>query len=121
MKIIGVRATGRTNDESDFQVFDVSDIYYVEMSKPSRNSDKQPLFHTSLGSFYQIGSLDGLRVVLADYNVTPLDIVNLVNIKSIRYIEETKYYIRAYFENGTYTSISKSNLYKVDDIPRKNT
>lgn len=105
--------------DSDFVVFDAADINYIELARPTKNADKQPLYYTKHGAYFSIGSLEGLAIVLRDYGITNLDSVNLVNISNIEYVEETRFYVRAHFPDGSYATVSKANMHKIQGIPRK--
>jgi hypothetical protein len=119
MKFTGVKAEGRTGEESDFCTFDSGDINFIVMANPTKHSDKQPLFITNSGRYYQIGTLDGLAIILEKLGFTKLDSINVVNLSNIVSIHEDLSFVHAYFENGSYTSISRKNLHKVSHIPRK--
>lgn len=119
IKITGVKAEGRAGDVSDFVIFDISDIYYIELARPSKNTEKRPLFRTNHGSYFAIGTLEGLSFVLQNQGITYLDSTNLVNIDNISYIEETQFYTKAHFADGTYATVSQANMHKVKNIPRK--
>jgi len=119
MKFTGVKAEGRTGEESDFCTFDSEDVNFIVMANPTKHSDKQPLFITNFGRFYQIGTLDGLAIILEKLGFTKLDSINVVNLNNIVSIHEDLSFVHAYFKNGSYTSISRKNLHKVNHIPRK--
>lgn len=119
MRLLGVKAFGRDGTEDDYVVFNTSEIDYIELSKPSKNAEKIPLYHTHRGAFFALLTLEGISHLLQSEGITHLDSVNLVNINNVEYIVETSYYVRAYFRNGTYASVSKPNLCKVAHIPRR--
>lgn len=119
MKILGVKAENRTGEDSDFITFDIADVNFIELWRPTKNADKIPMFHTKLGKFFQVGSLEGFSITLRKFGFTQLDTVNVVNLSNVEYVCESNFYTRAYFEDGTYTTISKSNLNKVNNIPKK--
>lgn len=119
MDMMGVKAEGRTGEDSDFVLFDSSDVYKVEMWQPSKNAKKVPLVKTKHGNYVSIQSLEGYVVLLGDEGFTHLDNVNVVNVNNVKYIVQTKFYIRAYFEDGTFASVSKANLSKVEHLPTK--
>lgn len=120
VKITGIRFFDRSGDnDHDFVVFDIADILFIELARPSKNAPKQPLFHTEHGAYFPIGTLEGLEIVLAPYGITPLDNVNLVQLDKIDYLAESKYFLRVYFANGEYTSVSKANLHKIKHIQKR--
>lgn len=119
MKIIGVKAEGRTGDDSDFVSFDLSEINFIDLWKPSKSAEKAPMFHTNSGKFLFILTLEGLSKALKEYGFTQLDSVNVVNLNNVSHVEESKFFIRACFEDGSSTSISKSNLFKVENKPKR--
>ncbi|HEY0828334.1 MAG TPA: LytTR family transcriptional regulator DNA-binding domain-containing protein [Bacilli bacterium] len=119
MKIIGVKAENRTGDDSDFVTFDLSEINFIELWRPTKSAEKVPMFHTNSGNYLFIVTLEGLYKALKDYGFTQLDSVNVVNLNNVSYVEESKFFIRACFENGSSTSISKANLFKVENKPKR--
>lgn len=118
MQLTGVKAEGRVGDESDFVIFDVSDLLYIVLEKPSKSAPKQPLFVTKHGKYWTIGSLEGYGAVLKEFGVTRLDSVNLVNINNVVRVKDTGLTALVFFENGMSTTVSRSNLYKIEHLPR---
>lgn len=118
IRLAGVKEI-RQNDESDFVTFDIADLLMIEMGRPTKNSSKQPLFKTKRGNYWNAGTLEGLGVILKSYGVTNFDSVNLVNTNNVKLVKEIEGAYFAFFENGTFATVSKPNLHKIKDFPKR--
>ncbi|TPG68668.1 hypothetical protein EEL31_09115 [Brevibacillus laterosporus] len=116
MKITGIRAD-RKYDETDYRLLDLDDILYIGFIYQGRI--KILTFHTIYGKYHPIASLEGFRVLLKDHGFRSLDCVNVVNMSKIKSVVESDADIRVYFEDGTYTTVSRAKSALLKNYPRK--
>lgn len=57
MKKIGVKLLNRAGDETDFVAFDLFDVNYIDLCRPTDHSAKVPAYHTANGSYLAISTL----------------------------------------------------------------
>jgi hypothetical protein len=100
MKITCIAKLDNHNELRELDL--LNDVYYIEISK------RVPLFHTRYGAYYQLVTLDALRVWLKPYGFKSLDTVNLVKLDKIVWIDPFQRSV--HFGNGIETSISEMNL-----------
>ncbi|WP_338148736.1 LytTR family transcriptional regulator DNA-binding domain-containing protein [Brevibacillus laterosporus] len=65
-------------------------------------------FHTKYEKYHPIATLEGYRVLLEDHRFRSLDTVNVVNMSKIKSVVESEADIRVYFEDGSYTTVSRA-------------
>ncbi|MGE5703196.1 MAG: LytTR family transcriptional regulator DNA-binding domain-containing protein [Clostridia bacterium] len=116
IKISGIRLQ-RRNDETDFAIFDMNDVNFVTSFKPTKNSERILLYHTDHGEYMGVNTLEGVKRLWERYGFVTLDSVNVVNLNNIAYVDEVNF--RAYFHDGSFTTISRSKMELVKDLPRK--
>lgn len=116
MKITGIRAD-RKYDETDYKLIDLDDIFYIGFIHQGKI--KILTFHTIYGKYHPIATLEGFRVVLKDYGFCSLDTVNVVNMSKIKSEVESNVDIRVYFEDGTYTTVSRKKSALLKNYPKK--
>lgn len=59
-KLIGIKLLNRIGDESDFVIFDISCVNYVDLYKPTENSGAVPAYHTPNGSYLALSTIRDL-------------------------------------------------------------
>ncbi|PPA87065.1 hypothetical protein C4A75_03555 [Brevibacillus laterosporus] len=117
-RLTGIRVE-RKYDESDFIEFGVEEVNYVDLFRPKKNSDSILRFHTNKGVFLAVTTLEGIRASWGKYGFVSLDAVNVVNLENITYVVENALFIRAYFGDGSYTTVSRSKYELVKHLKRK--
>ncbi|MGC5326959.1 LytTR family transcriptional regulator DNA-binding domain-containing protein [Brevibacillus sp. SYSU BS000544] len=118
IKITGIRFD-RQEGLSDYHEFDLDDIFFVTSFKAPNTSNRSLVFHTRFGKFHPISTLEQIREEWGIYGFIALDTVNVVNVKHIKYIEKSIFWIRAYFEDGSFTTVSRPRYHLVKDLPGK--
>lgn len=79
MVILGVKTSGRVDDESDFVEFSICEVNYINLYRPRKNSEQIPVYHTSYGSFAPLLTLRDLHVALTPRGFHYIDQSTLVN------------------------------------------
>jgi len=62
MQKIGVKLLNRAGDETDFVTFDLLDVNYIDLFRPTDHSAKVPAYHTPCGSYLAISTLNEITV-----------------------------------------------------------
>ncbi|MBG9786588.1 hypothetical protein ABD74_02650 [Brevibacillus laterosporus] len=107
---------------TEVEEFSLEEVNYVDLYNKTKNSKNGILrYHTNKGTFLALTKLEDARQFLEKYGFQSLDSVNVVNLNAIKYIVEDPFSIKAYFQNGTYTSISKFKYKLLShlNIPKK--
>lgn len=60
IKIIGIKLLNRVGDDSDFVIFDLCSVNYIDLYRPTDHSAKVPAYHTPDGSYLAISSIRDL-------------------------------------------------------------
>ncbi len=103
-EFLGVRVTN-DQDATEFDVFNVEDILFIDSFSPKRGY-KVPRFHTTKGIFTVLLTLEECKKAL-DLNQFDIGIIGF--FEKIDYVKETPFALTAYFKNSPYTAnIAKS-------------
>lgn len=65
--MLGIKLLNRKGDESDFVEFDLNDVNYIDMLRPTDSSCKVPAYHTADGSYLAIWTLNDLQEVYGGF------------------------------------------------------
>ena len=112
IKITGIRVN-RTQNESDFLVFDSDDVFFVSVKNDLL------VFHTCHGDFYWVQTLEAIKLLWRDYGFLSLDAVNVVNIRNIKYIDDEKRLV--FFADGSSTSVAARKMKLIKQHMKKTT
>lgn len=107
MTMIGVKATGRIGDDTDFVIFKISDVDYIRMTHPTKNKTALPTYYTPQGAYYQLRTLDDVEMALKPRGFYKYDQSTIVNRKNIKHIHSTKTDTFIEFFSGGVISVSK--------------
>ncbi|MGG1444975.1 LytTR family transcriptional regulator DNA-binding domain-containing protein [Brevibacillus laterosporus] len=116
MKITAICAD-RKYDETDYRLLDLDEILFIGFIYLGKI--KILTFHTIHGKYHPIATLEGFRVLLKDHGFCSLDSVNVVNMSKIKSVVESEADIRVYFEDGSYTTVSRAKSVLVQKFPKK--
>jgi DNA-binding LytR/AlgR family response regulator len=89
VKILGIKINGRKGDDSDFQLFDLEEVNYIDLYRPRTSADQIPVYHTSHGEYAPVMTLKDLSIALRTYGFVRMDkstIVNKSRILNKKYI-----------------------------------
>ncbi|ARF67002.1 hypothetical protein B7C51_03065 [Paenibacillus larvae subsp. pulvifaciens] len=103
MKITCIKA--KTKKEVFTELDIQKDVYFIDKTK------KVLTFHSRQGVFYQIVTLSMLEKLLEGFGFEKFDVGNLVNVNLIKNVDINNR--RVYFDDGSYTTISKRHIKKV--------
>lgn len=109
MKILGVNVN-RKGDGSDFKVFKLSDVKYINVIR-KKNKDPQPIYHTSKGSYQEVSTLRDLSTMLSDKGFKRIDKSVIVNISKIKEIYKGEIGIIVVFTDESSINISSDSKY----------
>ncbi|GIP58682.1 LytTR family transcriptional regulator DNA-binding domain-containing protein [Paenibacillus woosongensis] len=84
MRVLGVKITGRQGDDSDFVEFELSDVNYINLYKPSKSSESVPVYHTSDGSYAPLLKLKDISIALKNYGFVNFDQSTIVNRNRVK-------------------------------------
>lgn len=90
MKIIGVKFEDRTGDESDFAIFDLSEVNYISVYRPRKSAELLPLYHTTSGAYAPLLTLKDISLALKNYGFEHIDKSTIVNNQRVRKKARTK-------------------------------
>lgn len=90
MEIIGVKIENRVGDDSDFHLFDLSEVNYITVYRRTKNSELLPLYHTSSGGYAPLLTLKDISKALKKYGFDYIDKSNLVNRNRVKRITKTE-------------------------------
>lgn len=110
MKIIGVKIENRTGEDTDFAIFDLSEVNYISTYKRSKNSPRLPIYHTTEGGYAPLLTLKDISVALKNHGFDYIDQSNLVNRSRIKRITTDKdgQYNTTFVDNTKITFASRS-------------
>jgi len=112
MKIIGVKATDRTGEETDFQVFSLYEVNYITVFRPRKSADLLPLYHTATGSYAPLLTLKDISSALKRYGFEHFDKSTIVNRNRVRYVRRTKGVVTVKFVDNSQVVISSRSRYR---------
>ncbi|WP_176452496.1 LytTR family transcriptional regulator DNA-binding domain-containing protein [Brevibacillus laterosporus] len=116
MKIMAICAE-RNYDKTDYKLLDLDDIFFIGFIHQGKI--KILTFHTKYEKYHPIATLEGYRVLLEDHRFRSRDTVNVVNMSKIKSVVESEADIRVYFEDGSYTTVSRAKSALVQNYPKK--
>ncbi|WP_020615793.1 LytTR family DNA-binding domain-containing protein [Paenibacillus daejeonensis] len=97
IKIVGVKTVGRKGDETDFKVFALSAVDYIDLYRPRTSSSLVPVYHTASGSYAPLMTLKDLSQALADYGFVQYDRSKIINNSRVKKIERVGKELRITF------------------------
>lgn len=110
MQIIGVKIENRTGDDSDFQVFELSEVNYISTYRRTKHSELLPVYHTATGDYAPLLTLKDISQALRQYGFDYIDRSNIVNrsrIKRTR-ISGDGQYIMTFIDNSEVAIANRS-------------
>lgn len=60
MKVIGIKLLNRVGDDSDFVTFNIREVNYIDLYRPTDHSAKIPVYHTPHGSYMALSTIHDL-------------------------------------------------------------
>ncbi|WP_185601641.1 LytTR family transcriptional regulator DNA-binding domain-containing protein [Paenibacillus sp. 598K] len=90
IKIIGVKADNRQGDDSDFSVFALESVNYINVRRPGKTSDLVPVYHTSDGSFMPLLTLRDISTALKAYGFSYYDRSTIINNARVTKVTPTE-------------------------------
>jgi len=86
MEIIGVKVEGRSGEESDFEIFKLNEVNYINLIA-YKKSIQIPVYHTVNGSFAPLLTLRDISKALKKYGFEHFDKSTIVNTRRIKGIK----------------------------------
>lgn len=112
MKIIGVKVEKRTGEESDFVIFSLDDVNYINVHRPRKSSDLIPVYHTSEGAYAPLLTLRDISFALKKYGFDYFDKSTIVNKKRVKHIKRSKGALIVEFVDNSEIEISGRSRYR---------
>lgn len=111
VRVVDDRLTG------EYDSFKIGEIYFIDVFQPKKNYFV-PRFHTTVGVFTVLLTLESCKVAFPE--LKQLDNGNLVNIKRIKMVTETKYAITAHFaDNAATCNVARVKKKHVEHLIQK--
>lgn len=107
MKIIGVKMHGRINDISDFVEFDLQDVKYIDLWRPTEHSAKVPAYHTSRGSYLALSTIGDISKAYEKSGFQSFDKSTVINTSKIKKLVPTSTGTKVVFTDGSHVNIRK--------------
>lgn len=98
---------GRTNESSDFVEFNLLDVNYIELWRPTEHSAKVPAYHTSHGSFIALSTIKDLSTGYRAYGFSAFDRSTVINNKKIKQMIVENNGTKIIFTDNSYVKVRK--------------
>ncbi|WP_160045645.1 LytTR family transcriptional regulator DNA-binding domain-containing protein [Paenibacillus sp. USDA918EY] len=112
MKIIGVKATDRTGEDTDFQVFSLFEVNYITVFRPRKSADLLPLYHTSAGSYAPLLTLRDISAALKRYGFEYFDKSTIVNKNRVKHLRSANGVVKVHFVDNSEIEISGRSRFR---------
>lgn len=111
MRMLGVKTTNRKGDDSDFVMFRLADVNYINMHKIKKNGDPVPIYHTRNGAYAPLLTLRDVSISLKSKGFEYADRSNIINKNRLRSKKVDVTGILLTFVDGTTLNVSLQSKY----------
>ncbi|AKF92670.1 LytTR family transcriptional regulator DNA-binding domain-containing protein [Brevibacillus halotolerans] len=101
---------------NDIEEFSIEEVNKVDLFRPKNSKNGILQYHTNNGKFLGLSTLEDVWQKWGKFGFMQLDPVNVVNLYAIKYIVDDSFSIRAYFEDGTYATVSRPKYKQIEHL-----